>query len=793
MTAIAKTDRKTGACRSLIGHSLDVALAAARLLAAPVLRSRLERACGHRLTEVQLARLTCLAGLHDCGKALVGFQERITGQGRGTSHLAEALAALMAEPRIQQALRIPLLGAWFSDPSAALFCAICHHGSPVSQANISVALAQVRAQVAATSAYDPIAEMDALADALLQRFPAALGEAAPIQWICSLDHLFAGLTMLADWLGSSLPVAGDDWRPAAIASLLDSLPWSGWHSGAPATAILPGAPIGAQVVIGAVPLTERLVVIEAPTGTGKTEAALLRALQLVEAGLVDGMYFALPTRAAATEVHGRIARLARTHSPALASRVVRALAGNLGTDGVARAVSGVPDPDQWQQSKSWAIACPKRVMAAPIAVGTIDQAMLSVLRTRHAWMRQTALCRHLLVVDEVHASDPYMLEIVRSLVRRQLALGGHVLLMSATLGEVLRAELEQRPRLPLAQALALPYPAVNALPVAVARVRSSLRLTDLATALGGVADCVRGGGCALVIRSTVDTATATYLELLAAGVPAMLHHSRYADLDRQTLDALRVGVIGKGGTRMPLAIVATQTAEQSLDIDADLLVSDPAPADVLLQRRGRLGRHRPTEVLPMLVLEPRAVEETAAVALRRAQGQHGQMPPGSEWAYVYDVLATLATLEALRGRDCILVPDAVRQLVETATHPDALAAFAGLRGWSPLWQETWGRRLAQRQLAQGGLLDWSRPYAEQPVTEAVPTRLGEGTVTVELSAAMASPFTGSAIQALPVPMRWLRDVAPGTIGVPTPDGAGGYRIDVGRCRLRYDSLGLRRL
>ncbi|AUB82002.1 HD domain-containing protein [Candidatus Thiodictyon syntrophicum] len=155
MTAIAKTDRKTGARRSLIGHSLDIALAAARLLAAPVLRSRLETTCGHRLTEVQLARLTCLAGLHDCGKALVGFQ-----------------------------------------------------------ANISVALAQVRTQVAATSAYDPIAEMDELAAELLRRFPTALGEAAPIQWTCSLDHLFAGLTMLADWLGSSLPVAGDDWRPS---------------------------------------------------------------------------------------------------------------------------------------------------------------------------------------------------------------------------------------------------------------------------------------------------------------------------------------------------------------------------------------------------------------------------------------------------------------------------------------------------------------------------------------------------------------------------------------------------
>ncbi|WP_295445635.1 hypothetical protein [uncultured Thiodictyon sp.] len=385
-----------------------------------------------------------------------------------------------------------------------------------------------------------------------------------------------------------------------------------------------------------------------------------------------------------------------------------------------------------------------------------------------------------------------MLEIVRSLVRRQLALGGHCLLMSATLGEVLRAESQQRPRLPLAQALAVPYPAVNALSVAVATVRSSLRVTGYATALGEVVACVRGGGCALVIRSTVDTATATYQELLAAGVPAMLHHSRYADLDRQTLDARLVGVIGKGGTRVPLAIVATQTAEQSLDIDADLLVSDPAPSDVLLQRRGRLGRHRPHQVLPMLVLEPQALEETAAVALRLAQGQRGKMPAGSEWAYVYDVLATLATLEALRGKDRIAVPDDVRVLVETATHPDSLQAFAQRQGWLPLWQETWGRRLTQRQQAQGGLLDWSRPYAEQPVTEAVPTRLGEGSVTVELGVALASPFTGSAIEALPVPARWLRDVAPGTAGVPALDGAGGYRVDIGQRRFNYGLLGLRR-
>ena len=76
------------------------------------------------------------------------------------------------------------------------------------------------------------------------------------------------------------------------------------------------------------------------------------------------------------------------------------------------------------------------------------------------------------------------------------------------------------------------------------------------------------------------------------GGPVILHHSRYADEDRAWLDAQVLGVIGLAGQRRGVMIVGTQTLEQSLDIDADLLVTDACPADVLLQRLGRLYRHR---------------------------------------------------------------------------------------------------------------------------------------------------------------------------------------------------------
>jgi CRISPR-associated endonuclease/helicase Cas3 len=202
------------------------------------------------------------------------------------------------------------------------------------------------------------------------------------------------------------------------------------------------------------PLTERLAVIEAPTGSGKTEASVIWADRLTAAGLIDGMYFAVPTRSAATELHARIANIMGHAHPNLVGRVVRAVPGLLDTD---------HPTNVWDEPTipTWASGSTRRVMGAPIAVGTIDQAMLSQVLTRHAWLRAWCLARQLLVIDEVHASDPYMSEIVTRLIDEHLALGGYALLMSATLGESLRAKLEHRQRVESASAILRPYPQVS--------------------------------------------------------------------------------------------------------------------------------------------------------------------------------------------------------------------------------------------------------------------------------------------------------------------------------------------
>src|SRR5699024_4441612 len=108
----------------------------------------------------------------------------------------------------------------------------------------------------------------------------------------------------------------------------------------------------------------------------------------------------------------------------------------------------------------WAAEHATRFMAAPVAVGTIDQALMAGLQVKHAHLRGAALSRSLLVIDEVHASDAYMNRIARTVIRDHLALRGRALLMSATLGAIERAEWlgQAMPDLETAQRTA--YPAV---------------------------------------------------------------------------------------------------------------------------------------------------------------------------------------------------------------------------------------------------------------------------------------------------------------------------------------------
>jgi CRISPR-associated endonuclease/helicase Cas3 len=769
-----------GATCSLLDHCRHVAVMARRLMASPVLRHRLAAAFETDLTERHLDRLAILAGLHDFGKALKGFQDKLEGTtltSRG--HVAEALAVLANNAAVQTAIQLPLLIEWFEPVHHALYTAICHHGQPVGDDQIRPHLPLIAELVARTRyGHDPIVEIGKLSEALIALFTRVKESGERLRFTPSAQHLFAGILMAADWMASGFAFEPSEADQLA-ANVLDRTVWSGWHSGASPLSLLEGRePRPAQIGTLNLPLDERLAVLEAPTGSGKTEAALIWASRLVEAGVVDGLYFAVPTRSAATELHSRIGRLMSTHHPALRGKIVRAIPGLLDTD------NSVPD----YPAETWAVAAPKRTFAAPIAVGTIDQALLSILRSRHAWMRAAFLSRHLLVVDEVHASDPYMAALTRGLIERHLSLGGRALTMSATLGETALAILMDRERRPIDAAISVPYPAIRrsgdddaALPQAPGRT-VDVMIEGYEQAVTRACAAAAEGQSVLWLRSTVTDATNDFLAFEARGTNSLLHHSRYAVEDRTWLDQRLLGIFGVRGQRTGVVAVTTQTAEQSLDIDADLLITDACPADVLLQRLGRLHRHRSGTRPTAVLIDPGPLENYLAPR-GKVLGQAGQ-----GWPWVYNnLLSVRATLDWLQARKQITVPDDCRVLVERATHADYLREMAGSLGrhWTDLWRELFEKAAIHAQLAEASLIDWRRPYRDALVTEWLPTRLGDGTFTVAVRN-LVSPFTQETLTALPIPGRWLRGVTPPEEPVEAVDG----HILIGSKSFGYGRLGL---
>jgi CRISPR-associated endonuclease/helicase Cas3 len=263
-------------------------------------------------------------------------------------------------------------------------------------------------------------------------------------------------------------------------------------------------------------------------------------------------------------------------------------------------------------AEGWFAANKKHGLLAPYGVGTIDQALLAVLQTKHVFVRLFGLAGKCVILDEVHAYDAYMTTLMERLLRWLAALGCPVVLLSATLPrekrlKLLRAYVGKD----LPEPDDKPYPRVTS--VAVGDYRAEVRHAEADPArartvqLGWLGEpalaeklrqSLADGGCAVVIRNTVGLAQKTYVELrdaLAAdGIIVELFHARFPFGRRMAIENAVLKRFGKDGgpaERNKRVLVATQVVEQSLDLDFDVMVSDVAPVDLVLQRAGRLHRH----------------------------------------------------------------------------------------------------------------------------------------------------------------------------------------------------------
>ncbi|MFC7705780.1 CRISPR-associated helicase Cas3' [Plastorhodobacter daqingensis] len=772
----------------LAHHSADVAAVFLVIMRQRVWRARAEAAFGHPITEAETRCLAALVFLHDIGKLAPGFQAKGWPENHGLAlrgHLqcgwhwtglprADALAGA-----VTHLARWPGIADWLM----ALFA---HHGRPVPRPREGEALSAFPL----LPGYDWQAEETVLGRAMLNWFPEITTSCPPPPEPTFL-HFFCGLLNLADWVASDrrgFPFEAE-FRPSYWQTALDRAENrvaeielvesatlrepAAWHLISDHT-----EPRPAQRAVGALPTTEHLVLLEAETGSGKTEAALWRFAKLLEAGEVDALYFAVPTRAAARQLHGRV-NDALTRMFAVHPEAVLAIPGQI----LAGEAKGTRLPDfevVWDDTQvrpaRWAAEHAARYLTARVAVGTVDQVALAGLQVKFAHLRGAALSRALLVIDEVHASDPYMTETQLAIVRSHLGLGGHVLLMSATLGAAARRRWRNEMAGNLEKDASLPYPAVwtsgglhpiQSEPGGGKTVRidahsgwSGSDAADLAIQASA------HGARVLVIRNTVARAQETFAAcrerapgwlLQIAGIPT-LHHSRFAAEDRALLDRAVEQAIGKDSPLGGRIVIGTQTLEQSLDLCADLLITDLCPMDVLLQRIGRLHRH--TRARPDGFAAARAVVLCPPGGLdaltRAAENGLGAFANGPSLSGVYvDVPGLAATLEQITLHPVWQIPVMNRSLVEAATHPEALDRLAEERGWQAYRQRVTGKALAEMRTADLCILDRSAPLECFPDDEKIRTRLGEEGVILSLPAGTVGAF-GAPVHRLALPAQWSR-------------------------------------
>ena len=801
----------------LAHHCMDVAAVFQRMAMLPVIKSRLETAAGVSLSETLVQRLSALVFFHDIGKLHPGFQAKgwppglWSGPTRG--HTAEgwafAILALKEAKHPFHRTMQEVLGWGDGEGVSHLVAAImAHHGCPVNPPRDPTLRGDW--DIPSEADYDWRTEARVMETALRRWFPQAFGSAAvdPLPGPPAFQHLFAGLAALADWIGSDcrffefVEPFDPDYDTRAHNNAKAALTAIGFDPGKLADQMEPSfeeltgysKPNPAQSAVGAVNTDARLVILEAETGSGKTEAAIWRFVRLFVSGKVSGLYFAVPTRAAARQLHSRVVHAVERVFGDSMPEAVLAIPGML----IAGEHFGQRLPD-WQvrwdddsdaSHRRWAAEHATRFLAAMVAVGTVDQAMLAGLKVKHSHMRGSSLSRSLLVIDEVHASDAYMTEVQKCLLQAHLGIGGYAMLMSATLGAGART-VWMEDKLPgYSVACDVPYPAVwvkgeaePCQPESAGRTRNvyleTVDTMEPAEAATSAIEAARRGARALVIRNTVGAAVETWravreqgqesLLLHVRGGPA-LHHGRFAAEDRALLDHAVEQALSPNPERkhQGCIVIGTQTLEQSLDIDADYLVTDLCPIDVLLQRIGRLHRHS----LP----RPDGFESARASILMPVGGLDRFASPNSAFengigAWKTDgglngIYLDLAALELTRRLIAEVsewqIPDMNRVLVEGATHPERRSALIKEKGedWANYDRKVGGSRFAAGIIAGLNALDRSKDFPDARFPDAdenVMTRLGEEGLVLPLDPPPAGPF-GSPVSRMTIPAQWSGEI-----------------------------------
>lgn len=793
----AKTDRFVTLAEGapewhpLICHMTDVAMVALRLwqyLLPPVVKEQMRTSLGVASLDEAGLWVAFFAGLHDLGKANPAFAFKWE---KAADRL---LAAGLKPPKFREGSPHGLITAYRLvdilpeqlgldvESAAAIGHAIGgHHGlfpDPLQMEWIEERCGSTRWR----KAQEQLAVVLAHILGVDQLTPPTGPRLTDTPFLM----LLAGLTSVADWIGSHhqyFPFVGEKVylpryprraRWLAMRALID-LGW--FHRPAPAPeqpfselfGFLPNRLQSELERVAAELHGPSLVLVEYPMGGGKTEGALYLASRLQAQAGQQGLYVALPTMATSNQMFRRVSAYLANRYPDTTINIqlvhgqadlnpdfARLLSRGKGETDLP-SIEDETDPTGRLLAAEW-FTNKKQALLAPFGIGTVDQILLAALDTKHFFVRLFGLAGKVVVVDEVHAYDTYMQSLLGHLLTWLAALGSSVILLSATLPSQTRRELiaayakgrgwtvsesdtTTYPRVTWLSQGELKSRAISGVPSRRIRLRH-YTVADSAW-MTVLRERLEAGGCAAVLCNTVERAQQTYLALRNwfSSDELLLFHARYPFDDRMEREQEVLRRFGKQGDERPfrMVCVATQVIEQSLDIDFDLMVSDLAPVDLILQRSGRVWRHDRTD-------RPAHLTEPELWLLMPPVSPEGlpQFDPGV--ARVYEPHLLLRSYLVLRDRPALEVPGGVEELIEAVYRmepppeemPSALATY---------WKETADRLLAgdvrkQRKASiseippvDGDLLSW-RPAALDDESEEIHeahramTRLGGPAVQV---------------------------------------------------------------
>ncbi len=417
-----------------------------------------------------------------------------------------------------------------------------------------------------------------------------------------------------------------------------------------------------------------VIILEAPMGTGKTEASLAAAEILCSRFGLGGVIFALPTQATANGIFPRIRdwvqglseeskSLILAHGGAKLNECYQELIEgqvNLSDD------SGGVVVHQWFDGR-------KTVLLPSFVICTIDQLLMAALKQKHTMLRHLGMSCKAVIIDECHAYDAFMSQYLDMAVRWLGAYGVPVIIMSATLPrhrrmELVAAYLQKNNTNDIEEfCRSGDYPlltytdgsGIHELPVAPDTESRAVKLkyVERESVLALVSERLSEGGCAAVVVNTVKRAQELYdaIQLGMKDTEVMLFHGSFTATDRAVIEKRLMSKLSKKGERPHrFVVVGTQVIEQSLDIDADLMLTELCPIDLLLQRIGRLQRHKRARPQKLRTAECYVITD-------------GDEAPSSASKSIYDEYILDRTAEVLGGLSDIghiTLPDDISRLVQ---------------------------------------------------------------------------------------------------------------------------------